>query len=192
VLGTRCCRKASQRHTVSSTTGGRSRYRSCEESAYLARFDSFEVGGFTIEHPLFALSTSERGIGAFSGINGIIGNDILQRFTVTLDYRHQRIGLERNSLFDSPAGRDRSGIVLERDASDRVMIHRIVPGSPADEAGLAPGDILLSVDRRDIADFESMEDILDCFRVRDEIEVEIEIERAGKRLLVSLIPRDYL
>jgi S1-C subfamily serine protease len=72
------------------------------------------------------------------------------------------------------------------------MIHRIVPGSPADEAGLAPGDILLSVDRRDIADFESMEDILDCFRVRDEIEVEIEIERAGKRLLVSLLPRDYL
>ena len=163
-----------------------------EESAYLARFDSFEIGGITIEKPLFALSTAERGIGAFPGISGIIGNDILQRFTVTLDYRHQRIGLEKNRFFDSPVAKDRSGIVLERDASNRVLIHRIVPGSSADEAGLLPGDILLYVDHRDVADFDSMEDILDRFRVREEIEIEIEIDREGERLHISLTLRDYL
>ena len=163
-----------------------------EESAYLARFDSFEIGGITIEKPLFALSTAERGIGAFPGISGIIGNDILQRFTVTLDYRHQRIGLEKNRFFDSPVAKDRSGIVLERDASNRVLIHRIVPGSSADEAGLLPGDILLYVDHRDVADFDSMEDILDRFRVREEIEIEIEIDRGGERLHISLTLRDYL
>lgn len=163
-----------------------------EENAYLARFDSFEIGGFTIEKPVFALSTAERGIGAFPGISGIIGNDILQRFTVTLDYKRQRIGLEKNRLFDNPAVKDRSGIVLERDASDRVLIHRIVPGSPADEAGLVPGDILLSVDHRDVASFDSMDDILESFRVREEIEIEIGIEREGERLHISLTLRDYL
>jgi len=163
-----------------------------EESAYLARFDSFEIGGFTIENPVFVLSTAERGIGAFQGISGIIGNDILQRFTVTLDYRRQRINLEKNRFFDNPAAKDRSGIVLERDASNRVLIHRIVPGSPADEAGLVPGDILLSVDHRDVASFDSMDDILKSFRVREEIEIDIGIEREGERLHVSLTLRDYL
>jgi hypothetical protein len=163
-----------------------------EESAYLARFDSFEIGGFTIEKPLFAISTAERGIGAFPGISGIIGNDILQRFTVTLDYRRQRISLEKNRLFDNPTAKDRSGIVLERDASNRILIHRIVTGSPADEAGLLPGDVLLSVDQRDVASFRSMEDILESFHVREEIEIEIGIEREGERLHVSLTLRDYL
>ena len=163
-----------------------------DEIAYLTRFDSFEIGDFTIEDPIFALSTADRGIGAFTGISGIIGNDILQRFTVTLDYRRQRIGLEKNRFFDNPAAKDRSGILLERDASNRVLIHRIVPGSPADEAGLLPGDLLLSVDQRNVADFDSMEDILDRFRVREEIEIEIGIERKGERLRISLTLRDYL
>lgn len=163
-----------------------------EESAYLSRFDSFEIGGFTIENPLFALSTTRQGIGAFTGISGIIGNDILQRFTVTLDYRNQRIGLEKNSLFDDPASKDRSGIMLVRDATNRILIHRIVPGSPADEAGLLPGDILLSIDRRDAADFGNMEDILDLFRLSEETEMEIMIERKGERLRISLTLRDYL
>lgn len=163
-----------------------------EESAYMSRFDSFEIGGFVIENPLFALSTTERGIGAFTGISGIIGNDILRCFTVTLDYGNQRIGLEKNNLFDDPAAKDRSGIMLERDTSKRVLIHRIVPGSPADEAGLEPGDILLSVDHRDAADFGSMEDILDLIRGREETELKIVIERDGERLHVSLTLRDYM
>jgi hypothetical protein len=163
-----------------------------EESAYLARFDSFEIGGFTIERPVFALSTDERGIGAFPGISGIIGNDILQRFTVILDYRNQRIGLERNGLFDKPAVKDRSGITLERDASNRVLIYKVIPGSPADDAGIVPGDILLSVDHRAVEDFGSMEDVLKSFRVLGEKEIAIEIEREGERLLISLTLREYL
>ncbi len=163
-----------------------------EESAYLARFDSLEIGGFTIERPVFALSMDERGIGAFPGISGIIGNDVLQRFTLTLDYGNQRIGLERNRFFDKPALKDRSGIALERDASNRVLIYRVIPGSPADEAGVVPGDILLAVDRRAVASFDNMDDIMDLFRVREETEIEIEIEREGERLLISLTLRDYL
>jgi predicted aspartyl protease len=163
-----------------------------EESAYLARFDSLEIAGITIEEPVFALSMDERGIGAFRGISGIIGNDILKRFTVTLDYRNQRIGLERNGLFDKPALKDRSGITLERDASNRVLIYRVIPGSPAEEAGIVPGDILLSVDSRDVSSFESMEEIINYFRDREETEIEIGIEREGKRLLVSLKLRDYM
>lgn len=163
-----------------------------EESAYLSRFESFEIGGFTIENPLFAISTTGRGIGTFTGISGIIGNDILRRFTVTLDYRNQRIGLEKNSLFDDRTAGDRSGITLERDVSNRILIHQIVPGSPADEAGLLPGDILLSIDRRDAEDFGSMEDIIDLFSAREETVVEILVERGGELLRISLTLRNYL
>ena len=163
-----------------------------EETAYLARFDSLEIGGFIIERPVFALSMNERGIGAFPGISGIIGNDILRRFTVILDYGNQRIGLERNRFFGRPADIDRSGIILERDDSNRIVIHKIIPGSPADEAGLLPGDILLSVDGRTIDDLGGMEGIMKSFSVREERSIGVEIEREGENLLVTITLRDVL
>jgi hypothetical protein len=162
-----------------------------EERARLARFDSITIGGFTMRDPVFALSTAERGIGAFKGISGIIGNDILSRFTVTLDYRRQKICLAKNALFGTPFTEDRSGITLERRRDGHIAIYSIAPGSPAEEAGFMKGDILLSIDGRSVSSFESLETIQDSFRDREASVRVIDIERSGKKIRISLKLNDF-
>jgi predicted aspartyl protease len=163
-----------------------------EDSAHLAVFDSFTIGGFTIEDPVFALSASERGVGAFADISGIVGNDILNRFTVTLDYANQKVYLARNNLFGRPFTKDRSGIMLERGKDGSYRIYSVIPGSPAEEAGLAKGDVILSVDGREASSFENLEELRELFRDREEPVKTIEIERSGRKMHVSVRLRDYI
>jgi S1-C subfamily serine protease len=41
-----------------------------------------------------------------------------------------------------------------------VVITEVQPGSPADEAGLEPGDIIVEVDRKEIADVRELNERL--------------------------------
>jgi predicted aspartyl protease len=163
-----------------------------EDSASLAVFDSFKIGEFVIEDPVFAVSSSERGIGAFTGISGIVGNDILSRFSVTLDYGNQKIYLARNSLFAKPFPKDRSGIMFERGKDGRIRIRSVVPGSPAEESGLAEGDIVLAIDGREASDFENLEELRELFRSGEGTVRTIDIDRAGRKMRVSVRLRDYI
>jgi hypothetical protein len=163
-----------------------------EEDALLARFDSFEIGDFEIDGPVFALSETESGIAAFEDISGIIGNDILHRFTLTLDYKNQRILLEPNGLFGDPFIKDRSGIRCERHEDGRVTIYSVIPGSPGDDAGLREGDEIISIEGRPVEDIERMEEIFELLRETERERLRLEIKRRGVKSSVSIILRDYI
>ncbi len=163
-----------------------------EEYAFLTRFDSFEIGGFSVEDPVFAISETDSGIAAFKGISGIIGNDILHRFDLILDYKRQRIRLEPNGLFGDPFIMDRSGIRCERHEDGRVSVYSVIPGSPGDEAGLLEGDEIVSIDGKSITDFDRMEEIFEILRDREIKTLQLEIMRKGRKSSVSLLLRDYI
>ncbi len=163
-----------------------------EEYAFLTRFDSFEIGGFSVEDPVFAISETDSGIAAFKGISGIIGNDILHRFDLILDYKRQRIRLEPNGLFGDPFIADRSGIRCERHEDGRVTVYSVIPGSPGDEAGLLEGDEIVSIDGKSITDFDRMEEIFEILRDREIKTLQLEIMRKGRKSSVSLLLRDYI
>jgi regulator of sigma E protease len=58
-------------------------------------------------------------------------------------------------------------------------------GSPADLAGLTVGDELLAVDGRASSDFLVLRDVL---RARPEVPTVVEVDRAGSRLLLEVVP----
>lgn len=163
-----------------------------EESASLARFGSLAFGGLVLRKPVMALSSGTQGIGAFEGISGIIGNDILEKFTVTLDYKNQRILLERNARFEESAFRDRCGMILARDDSAGVQVYTVIPGTPADRAGIRSGDEILSIDGKDTAAFESLEEITELFEAETGTRRRLEIRRAGGTLQVTVVLERYL
>ena len=163
-----------------------------EESASLARFDSLEIGGVVLREPVLALSTGTQGIGAFEGISGIIGNDILANFTVTFDYDDQRVLLERNGRFGEPAFRDKSGLMLARSDSAGVRVYLVIPGTPADRAGIRVGDEILGIDGAGAAGFESLEEITALFEAEDGTERRLEIRRGGEMMQVTVVLETYL
>jgi len=164
-----------------------------EETASLCRFDSLSLGGFTIAGPVLAITRSMKGIGVLENVDGIVGNDILERFMVTLDYGKQRVLLEKNARFEGAFYPDRSGLQLARKENGSVVVVATIPDSPAARAGFKPGDVITRIARaRRAIRFKSVRDIMTLFEAREGTRYRIDISRGGKRSMLSLTLESYI
>ncbi len=74
-----------------------------------------------------------------------VGGAIWRRFDVTFDYAHQQLLLAKNADFDTTRSPyDRSGLFLI-DANGAYTVLSVLAETPAAAAGLAKGDVILSV-----------------------------------------------
>ncbi len=164
-----------------------------EETASLCRFDSLSLGGFTIAGPVLAIARSMKGIGVLENVDGIVGNDILERFTVTLDYGTQRVLLEKSARFEGTFYPDRSGLQLARKENGSVVVVATIPDSPAARAGFRPGDVITRIARaRRAIRFNGVREIMALFEAREGTKYRIDISRSGKRYLLSLTLQSYI
>ena len=106
------------------------------------RVSSIELGDYSVPG---GLCSSFHGGDMFSAYDGILGNGILSRFVLYLDYRSGRVMLEPSSLFDAGLPESLTGMGLEI-VRDRLRVRTVIEGSPADESGIRAGDILLELD----------------------------------------------
>jgi C-terminal processing protease CtpA/Prc len=83
---------------------------------------------------------------------GNIGGDILKRFTVVLDYAHQKLWLEPNALNMQREVFDRSGLWVGRAADGGISVIDVVAGSAAATSGIRAGDEILSVNGKNAHD----------------------------------------
>ncbi len=115
-------------------------------SETLSRCASIQLGDLVIRNPLVHLVTQNQGLWT-NGWAGSIGNDILQHFDVTIDFPGSMLYLRPNSLFDSIDEYD-AGVLLKAKGwlQKNYVATAILPASPAAEAGLAVGDIVVQVD----------------------------------------------
>ncbi|HXG60042.1 MAG TPA: trypsin-like peptidase domain-containing protein [Planctomycetota bacterium] len=60
-----------------------------------------------------------------------------------------------------------------------VPVALVVPGSPADRAGLKPGDILMEIDGEKVPDVEALDEILSRKKAGDELRVKVRRPRGG-------------
>lgn len=79
--------------------------------------------------------------------NGNIGYELLKRFSLVIDYPHQRLLLRANSKFREPFEHDMAGVELLAFGPDyhRFAVLHVVPNSPASQAGLEINEELLSI-----------------------------------------------
>ena len=79
--------------------------------------------------------------------NGNIGYELLKRFSLIIDYPHQRLLLKPNQMLRDAFEHDMSGIEFMAVGADlrRYIILRVMPDSPAATAGLEPEMELISI-----------------------------------------------
>ena len=124
--------------------GGEVKHRVC-------RMQSLTIGAVTIEHPIVTLSQDKAGALSNTTFEGIIGADILTRFTVIFDATRKRMILEKNAAFEAPMEFDMSGLVLAGDGEgNRLRVMYLVPDSPAAKAGIQLSDLVLTVDGKKV------------------------------------------
>ena len=114
-----------------------------------------------------------------NGIDGMIGNEILWRFTVVFDYSGGRMFLRPGKHLARPFDFDMAGLVLQARRDGLFSILDVIAGSPAARAGVAGGDLLIAIDDRDVRSLGS-ERIFDMLRARGRT-VALTLERDGRR-----------
>lgn len=125
-----------------------------ESRAKIFRLRLLEIGSLHWNDLVATASLDEKGLLARSDLAGVVGGDLLRRYHLILDYPEQRLILEEYRPFDSRFEYDESGLFLvaEPPALKRVRVLRVIPGSPGQQAGLAEGDVLVSIGSRLVAD----------------------------------------
>lgn len=83
-------------------------------------------------------------ITSYPSLGGILGNDILRRFNVILNYDKRDIYLVPNSHFGDPFDYSYSGIELYQ-IDGRIIVGDVAKGSPAELAGVKEEDIVVAV-----------------------------------------------
>lgn len=123
---------------------------------YLGRISAIKVGELEFKAPICSFSQDNKGVGADASYAGKIGGGILERCTVILDYERERIFLEPNPRFGTDFVGPMSGMGVTtggRGDWHTFTVTNVIDGSPADEAGVKPGDIIVSVDGKPATEF---------------------------------------
>jgi hypothetical protein len=117
---------------------------------YLGRVQHFELGKFKFKNVLTSFPDHDD-VGAKTSSrinrNGNLGNEMLKRFNVLIDYSRSALILKPNSNYRDPFEHDMCGIEIMAVGTDynRYVITRVEPGSPADEADLQVKDEIVFI-----------------------------------------------
>jgi hypothetical protein len=114
--------------------------------ADIARAKELRIGTFAIDNVVIDLSTDKRGAFASRWIDGNIGNDVLQRLNLTLDYARHVAYLEPNARTQIPTTANRAGMYVQNDNRNYFDVVDVLAGGPAFEAGLRTGDRITQID----------------------------------------------
>jgi membrane-associated protease RseP (regulator of RpoE activity) len=101
-------------------------------------------------------------ITSYPYLGGIIGNDLLRRFNIILNYERRDIHLVPNSHFNDPFDYAYSGIELYY-IDGVILIGDIAKGSPAEAAGLKEGDIVVAINSNFTQNMNQMKTALQTF-----------------------------
>lgn len=158
-----------------------------EVSMPIGRAARLRLGGFSVERPVTALPPA----GTFGRADkaGNIGSAILRHFKVIFDYSRSRVILETNKQFNAPFEYDMSGLslVTESPAFQVVRVLRVLPHSPAEEAGLKQGDEIVTFGGRPAGE-QKLSALRDLLRQADK-KYSLQIKRGAETVSVELKTR---
>lgn len=151
------------------------------------RLGRFEVSGFLVETPLAPPVAA-----AAKAPAGRIGNGVLKRFTVTLDYGAKKLYLQPNegALLDREDF-DRSGLWLAQHERG-FLVTDVIASSPAAESGLKVGDLIREIAQQGPGAVTLPELRRYLRTARPETEFTLVFERQGQRRGARIKLRELL
>ncbi len=110
----------------------------------LTTLKNFSIGPFRFRQiPTYVFDDSYD-VTNYPQLGGLIGNDLLRRFNLILNYARSEIYLVPNGAFNQPFDYSYSGVTIAL-IGGKIVVTDVMKDSPAERAGFREGDIVLEV-----------------------------------------------
>jgi hypothetical protein len=117
--------------------------RTSSPDCYLARLKSLSTDGLSVD----GIVTVFAELPALLSV-GLLGEDFLSRYVITLDYRHGEALLVPRPGAACSDHAFSAGLSVKRNAENELVVRGVWEGSPADRAGIQAGDRIVGFDSR--------------------------------------------
>ncbi len=157
-----------------------------EEYAVIRRYQRLdEVRQVLLEQYYLDLNEDELMQGAIKGMAAAVGDEYTVYFTPE---EMQANDLELNGEYSGV------GMLLERGESGDVEVIRVYDDSPASEAGILPGDIIVDINGMNLAgiDASGFEAAVSEIRGESGTQLSVQVLRSGKTLSFELTRREVV
>ncbi len=155
------------------------------------QFNTIEFAGWTIEDPIISIPPG-KGQGAFAdeALTGNIGNSLLRHFVVYLDYKDERVIVEKGDHFGHVLPRDNSGLQVKKRQDGELEVMFVAEGTPASKAGFQTGDIIRSVNGIDSKYLGGLISLREMLREKPETKYMIGVIRDDRLKALKLVLKD--
>ncbi len=103
-----------------------------------------KIGGYKFRAVPTYIYKDEYNVTSYPYVGGLIGNDLLRRFNLILNYPMHEIHLTPNSHFSDLFDYTYTGLTIYYE-KEQIIADDIIAGSPADKAGIKKDDIIVAV-----------------------------------------------
>ena len=118
-----------------------------------------KIGSYRFRNVPTYLYTDVNNVTSYPYTGGLLGNDLLRRFNIILNYPKREINLLPNSHFNEGFDYAYTGLgiyVIE----GKIIAEDVIKGSPADKARFKPGDEIISVGKNFSNNIQAYKNIL--------------------------------
>jgi hypothetical protein len=157
----------------------------------IGRVSALTIGRVTLHDPVALFSEDRAGAFAATDAQGNIGQKIIGRFRVFLDYGRARIILEPTDTLDDPFEAASAGVRIDASGPDyrTFSVADLLEAAPCSEAGLKKRDVIVSIDGRPAADL-TLTKIYEMFE--RPLARTITIRRGAEMLTATVTPRKLM
>ncbi len=138
-------------HTQGAGLGGKT-------DMQLTTLKTFSLGPFHFRQIPTYIFKDAYDVTSYPQLGGLIGNDLLRRFNLIVNYARSEIYILPNGNYHTPFDYSYSGLSIAL-VDGRVLVTDVMPESPAEKAGLHEGDMILEVDgddRQNVQNYQNM------------------------------------
>jgi hypothetical protein len=167
-------------YTQAEGMGGRLQMR-------LTVIKMLQVGNYKFRNVPTYIYDDQYNVTSYPFVGGLLGNDLLRRFNLVLNYPQREIHLQPNSHFAEPFDYAYTGLATYF-IDGRIVVEDVIPGSPADKAGIKPDDILIGVNTNFTNNIMQYKTILQSANEK----IKLFVSRNGKLMQLSIKPYSIL
>lgn len=163
---------------------------------FTGRINNLQIGDFNQSNVVTyfqTLDTAGINLDYLNKRDGLVGNALLSRFVVILDYHGSKIWLKPGKSFKKRFDYDRSGlnIITSGVSLNTFIVQSVLPNSPASEAGIQKGDHILRIGMVP-ASVLTLSDLQNILQKKAGKKLKIVVSREGKRIRSTLTLRDLI